>query len=263
MSRIIPTRYKSMQSLLSSYPRVRPPLSERHEEVYVSEYKRSRSGGGGLPGLVARVESWMHKQILGSGQPDRILELGAGTLNHVPFECNAQEYDVVEPFRELWEGSPQLPRVRRIYGDISEIPDSSRYDRIVSVAVLEHLTDLPYVVAYCGTLLDDGGQLKAGVPSEGGFLWSLGWRATTGLSFWLRVRMSYEPYILHEHVNQVDEIVAVVNYFFADVEIRRFPLPGKHASLYTSLSASKPRIDVCAEFLNERRLVKVAGDGAI
>src|ERR1700734_2191999 len=128
-------QHTSFDNLLASYPRKRPSLSSKHEELYVAEYKRGRSGGQGLPGLVARVEAWMHKQVCGgSGE---VLELGAGTLNHVPFEKNVDAYDVVEPFRQLWQDSPRLSSVRQVYGDVMEIPDTRRYDRILSVAVLE------------------------------------------------------------------------------------------------------------------------------
>ncbi|MGA2904375.1 MAG: hypothetical protein ABSD98_11125 [Candidatus Korobacteraceae bacterium] len=241
-----------IHDLLASYPRTRPSLSQRHQELYVAEYKRGRSGGGGLPGTVAKVEAWMHKEVASAEEGARILELGAGTLNHLRYENRPAAYDVVEPFRELWEGNPQLKNVSHIYKDISEVPDQ-KYDRIISVAVLEHLTDLPYVVARCGLMLAVKGRFAAGIPSEGGFLWSLGWRATTGLSFRLRTGLSYEPYMRHEHVNLADEIITVTRYFFEDVRIRRFPLENKHLSLYTALDASRPRLNLCREFIQHRK----------
>jgi SAM-dependent methyltransferase len=241
-----------LQLLLKSYPRERPPLSKRHQELYVSEYQRSRSGGKGLPGLVATMESWMHRQVAGSEQGERVLEIGAGTLNHVAYERNPSEYDVVEPFRELWENSSNRKKVTAIYSDISEVPADRRYDRIISVAVLEHLTDLPSILSQCALLLAKGGSLRAGIPSEGGFLWSLGWRATTGVSYRLRTGLSYERVMRHEHVNCSDEIIAITRYLFRNLTIRRFPLPGKHFSLYTSLIATDPSLQTCNELLRKR-----------
>ena len=241
-----------IQALLKTYPRVRPSLSSRHEELYVGEYQRSRSGGKGLPALVANMEAWMHRQVLGSGRDERILELGAGTLNHVPYEKSASVYDVVEPFHQLWENSPNRNRVTSIYKDISEIGKDNSYDRIISVAVLEHLTDLPYVLALCGLKLRENGKFKAGIPSEGGFLWSFGWRMTTGLSFRIRTGLSYEVIMRHEHVNCCDEIVALCDYFFEKTSIRRFPLFGKHFSLYTVVDASHPNRNRCSDFIRLR-----------
>ncbi len=246
--RIMPDK---LQLLLESYPRVRPALSRQHQELYVREYQRSRSGGRGLPALVATMESWMHRQVAGSEQGGRILEIGAGTLNHVSYEKNPSQYDAVEPFRELWENSPNRNKVTAIYNDISDIPAGNRYDRIVSVAVLEHLTDLPSILAQSALLLAKSGSLRAGIPSEGGFLWSLGWRATTGISYRLRTGLSYERVMRHEHVNSSDEIIAVTGYMFRNVTIRRFPLSGKHLSLYTSLIATDPCLQTCQELLRK------------
>ena len=248
------TSSRSVTALLDSYPRVRPSLGKRHQDLYVGEYKRGRSGGRGLPGLVAKVESWMHGQIATPTSGKRILELGAGTLNHLAYEPKPAVYDIVEPFHQLWEDNPQLARVNHVYKDISEIPDDKKYDRIISVAVLEHLTDLPGALARAGLLLDVNGQFKAGIPSEGGLLWSLGWRATTGLSFRLRTGLSYEPYMRHEHVNLAREIIALTEYFFRDVAIGRFPVAAEHLSLYTALAASNPRLERCNELVLRRKV---------
>jgi SAM-dependent methyltransferase len=240
------------KQLLETYPRVRPPLSARHAQLYVEEYRRGRSGGRGLPGIVAAVESWMHKQVAGARPGESILELGAGTLNHVDYEPRPTIYDGVEPFRQLWEDSVHRQRFSHIFEDISQIPVDRRYDRIISIAVLEHLTDLPHVLARCGLLLKERGELRAGIPSEGGFLWGLGWRATTGLSFRMRRGLSYLTIMRYEHVNNAAEIVCLLHYFFRRVVIRRFPFSGLHFSLYTSIHASEPHVDRCNKFLSAR-----------
>jgi hypothetical protein len=230
-------------------PEQRRPLSKQLSDIYVREYCWNRSGAGGLSAVVAGLESWMHKSISERRPGERIMELGAGTLNHVPYEQGASVYDVVEPFQELLTSSPHRDQVSTIYDDISAISRDNRYDRIISVAVLEHLTDLPRTLARCALLLDQRGVFRAGIPTEGAFLWGLAWRATTGVSFWLRTGLPYGAIMRHEHVNTADEILAVVNYFFRHVELRRFPLPPKHLSFYTVLSATCPDTGHCVEYL--------------
>jgi len=220
-------------------------LPPRHAELYIDEYRRNREGGKGLPAVVAGLESWMHRRIATEIPECRILELGGGTLNHVPYEKSFKTYDVVEPFRDLWENSPYRNVVSAIYEDIAQVQDRARYDRIVSVAVLEHLTELPLVMSSCGLLLADGGEFRAGIPSEGGLLWGLSWRLTTGISFKVRTGLSYSVIMRHEHVNTADEIVAVAQYLFRCVRVHRFPLPTKHLSFYTFLCASDPCLDRC------------------
>jgi len=194
--------------------------------------------------MVLRLEAWMHREV--ARRPaETILEIGAGNLNHVPYHSSARAYDVVEPFRELWEDSPHRRRVRAIFRDIAEIPEPAAYDQVVSVAVLEHLTDLPGIMARAALLLRPGGVLRAGFPSEGGFLWGLGWRCTTGLAYRLRRGLDYGVIMRHEHVNSAPEILQLLHYFFAEVELARFPLPWHHLSFYTVASASSPHLDCC------------------
>src|SRR4051794_39124318 len=119
----------------SRFPKQRAPLPPEYAAIYLQHYRNSREGSSTVLGLAKRAESWMHKKVaedLGHSGPKTTLEIGAGNLNQLPYEPEASPYDIVEPFRELFEGSPQLERVRNIYNDVSEIPRESRYNRITS-----------------------------------------------------------------------------------------------------------------------------------
>lgn len=213
----------------------------------MEEYQRNREGKKGLDVAVARLESWMHKTIASasSAGSNRILELGAGNLNHIPYEPHARVYDVIEPFHELWQASPYRNSVSELFNDITEIPPSRRYDRVISIAVLEHLADLPAIMARAALLLDHNGRFQAGIPTLGGLLWGLAWRSTTGVAYRLRTKLDYATVMHHEHINNADEITAVMRHLFHRVVHRRFPLNTKHLSFYTVLDATQPKIELC------------------
>lgn len=249
----------NLRALLASYPRVRPSLPDEYQKVYAEQYKINREGATSVDGAAQRLEQWMHRKVASSVKSPRggaILELGAGTLNHLPFEYEAAAYDVVEPFVALFEGKPELARVRARYASIHEVPGQNRYERIISIAVLEHLTDLPCELARSALLMEEGGTFQAGIPSEGGFLWWLGWRFSTGFAYFLRTGLDYGKVMRHEHVNNATEIRALVSHLFEDVSLARFPTPLGHLSFYTYLEARKPRLDVA------RGLLEAAGDDA-
>ena len=50
-------------------------------------------------------------------------------------------------FAELYERSPFRGQVRDIFAAIDEIPSERRYRRLTAVAALEHICDLPLVLA--------------------------------------------------------------------------------------------------------------------
>jgi SAM-dependent methyltransferase len=238
-----------IETRLTRFPKFRPPLPPKIAEIYARQYAENRAGETTAASLSQRLEQWMHRQVAADASPAKAtLELGAGNLNQLPFEPEGGAYDVVEPFAELFEGSPRLARVRKVYADVAEIPSETRYDRITSVACLEHITDLPVALARSAKLLAPGGSFRAAIPAEGGFLWKLGWSMTTGLEFRLRHGEDYGLLMAHEHVNDAAEIEALCQALFEDVSVKSFGL-GRQLSLYRFIEAGTPRLDVADAWL--------------
>lgn len=233
-----------IEALLAGFPRRRPPLPDPYRRIYEKQYAANREGRGMAAALAQKAEAWMHRRVAAvPGTP--ALELGAGTLNHLAYEPADQAYDIVEPFTALFAGRAEIDRVRRVYRRLDDVPGSERYARILSIAVLEHMVELPRELALCGRLLAQGGTFVAGIPSEGGWLWEAGWRCTTGLAFRLHTRLDYAVLMRHEHVNRAPEIIALVRHFFAEVTVERFPFPSHHLSLYALLTARAPDLGRC------------------
>lgn len=223
-----------------TWPKSRPPLPAEYQKIYVAEYEANREGRTAISAVAQRLESWMHRRVAQRARPGQcILELGAGTLNHVRYErpLGPARYDIVEPFRALYEDSPRRADIDNAYDSIEQI-EGQGYDRIISIAVLEHMENLPADVASAKRLLNPGGLFQAGIPCEGGLLWGLAWRLSTGLAYRLRTGLDYGVVMRHEHVNDFGEIVAVLRSTFDHVSVRLFPLPAMHLALYAYLECS-------------------------
>jgi len=243
----------STAALLSRFPKTRDPLPAEFEAIYARTYKINRDGSSPASGLAQKMEAWMHRKVaadVDSNSAKSTLEIGAGTLNHLPYEPGVIPYDIVEPFHYLFEKSPSRSRVRRFYNDVSEIALTSRYDRIISIATFEHVCNLPDVVAKCGRLLSKHGHLRVAIPSEGTVLWSLGWHVTTGLEFRLRHGLDYGVMMRHEHVNDASEIRDILNYLFSIVVCSVFGVSAS-MSLYQFYDCSKPNLNRCFQLLRE------------
>lgn len=242
---------RDLAALLARFPKTRPTLPPRLAAIYTRQYLENRGGETPAASLSQRLERWLHLQVAadvrGAVAPPATLELGAGTLNQLAYEPAGGAYDIIEPFKALFAESPWLGGVRDAYDDIRQIPPDRRYARVTSVASLEHICDLPFVLARAARLMAAGGALRAAIPSEGGFLWALGWMATTGLEFRLRHGLDYGLLMAHEHVNDAREVETLVHALFEDVEIKSFGV-GRQLSLYRFLCARKPRLDVAAEW---------------
>lgn len=243
--------------LFGAWPKHRSELPLAYQQVYVGHMESNRSGGTPLNKAALWLEGWMHRQV--ARPPGRnILELGAGNLNHVALEDATAAYAAIEPLEHVI--GPALVRINRPvtylggYGDLLTLPgvSSTRYDKVISVAVLEHLEDLPAVVAASALLLDDEGVFAAGVPSEGGRLWEAAWRASTGRAFRREHGLDYAALMAWEHINTVREIEAVIQALFAKVRITRFPGPTVDSSLYTAIFAQLPRQDAATGVLESR-----------
>ncbi len=98
----------------------------------------------------------MHRKISMIPFPSAtILEIGAGTLNHVCWENPALPYDIIEPFVSLHDKKVERSHLRNIYNNIYEVPSDNEYTKILSVAVLEHIENLPWcTVMVLGFKLD-------------------------------------------------------------------------------------------------------------
>ncbi len=244
---------RDIDKILASYPKERPPLPEFHLKIYAEEYKKTRGDRKNMP-TVSKISSgfnsWIHDKVAQTNGK-KILEIGAGTLNHISFEKNIKDYDIVEPFRYLFADNQNLSKVRTVYDDIRDVSPDNKYDKILSIHVLEHLTELPFAVAKSGTLLQENGKFYAGIPSEGGLMWKAAWKLTTGLAYHIRNGRGKAAVMKHEHVNNAYEIEAVLKHFFDDVKVQRYPFNTVNTSIFTYLEASGPKIELCKEYCDQ------------
>ena len=227
------------QNLLKKFPKSRPELSQEYKNIYKQYYTLNRGGNGFANFLSKKMESWMHKKVAASIGKN-ILELGAGNLNHVSYEKSYEIYDIVEPFAELYKNSSQLDFIKNAYNSLEEVNDNNRYDKIISIATLEHLVDLPKEISICKKLLKHDGKFHVAIPCEGESAFKLGWMLTTGLAFRLKYKLDYSKFMKYEHVNNIDEIFAILKNNFEIKKFERSPfiLPIKHLSFYAYIECA-------------------------
>jgi len=241
-------------NIFRHFPKKSPPLPSEISKIYLAYYKTNREGKTLASFLARKMDSWLHRQVASDIISDKsyktTLEIGAGTLNQLLYEPKVGRYDIVEPLKEFYKNSNLLKRVCNIYSDISEISDCQQYDRITSIGTFEHISNLPEVIAKSGVLLKAGGVLRIGIPSEGTFLWTLGWKITTGLEFKIKYGLDYSLLMRHEHVNTAKEIEKLLRYFFRKVDRKVFGL-SRAFSFYQFYLCASPDKTKCLDYIKE------------
>lgn len=227
------------------YPKKRIELPDNYKKIYEKVYKENRDGTGLANYMSQKMEEWGHTIIEDNfkiNESHKTLEIGAGNLNHLKYIKNNFQYDIIEPSKFFYENSLSIQRVNNIYSDIAEIKDEVKYDRIISIMVLEHVLDLPTLLNSAQKILKKDGVFQASVPCQGELSFYLGWRFTTGLSFFLKHGLNWGKIMEFEHVNSLSEIHNELKKVFKIVKIKRSALPfflkKKHLSFYAYLECS-------------------------
>jgi len=239
-------------TLFEKFPKNRLQLPREYQEIYSSYYKQNREGETSASFLAQKAEAWLHKKIAKDVRNitnKSTLEIGAGTLNQLKYE-QTKPYDIVEPFTELFQDSKYFGRINTIYKDVNEISDGNKYDRITSIATFEHILNLPEVVAKTCLHLNHGGVLRVSIPNEGNFLWTLGWKLSTGFEFKIKYGLDYGVIMKHEHVNDADEIEQILKYFYGITRGSFFGLT-KRAALYRFYECKLPKTDLAKKYLEQ------------
>ena len=170
------------------------------------------------------------------------LEIGAGNLNHLKYESpnNLLNYTVIEPQKFLLKNNKYKNSVK-IYKNLNQVKKKS-LDRIISCAVLEHITDLPKYLAQSSGLLKSNGYQSHSIPCEGYPLWHFVWDIVSGIPFKIRTGLNFKEIQKYEHVNNYDEILFLIKYFYNECDIK-FSYPSfftPYLSLYANITFSKP-----------------------
>ena len=246
----------NIKTLLKKYPKKRILLSKEIKKIFANEYKNNRTNF-----LSQLSESWLHFSIKGRKSKEKYstLEIGAGNLNHLKYESsnNLINYSIIEPQKFLLKNNKYKNTVK-IYKNLNQIQKSS-LDRIISCAVLEHVTDLPKYLALSSKFLKIDGYQSHSIPCEGYPLWHLVWDIVSGIPFKIRTGLNFKEIQKYEHVNNYDEIVFLVKYFYNKFEIK-FSYPSfftPYLSLYANITFSKPNKTRIDKYLNDKKKINL------
>lgn len=220
-----------------NYPKKRRPLSRNLKKIFNKHYLNNRQNF-----LSQLLETWLHKSIKQiNNKKIKTIEIGAGTLNHLKYEnLKNNTYDIIEPKKFLFKNSNSLKKINKIYKTIEDCKNNY-YDRIISCAVLEHLEDLPHYLVASSFKMKKSSFQSHSIPCEGYPMWDYSWTLLSGFLFRIKTGHSFKEVQKHEHLNNFDEILSLIKFFYKKVTIKySYPFYNKYMSFYSNITFSSP-----------------------
>lgn len=179
----------------------------------------------------------------------RILEIGAGRGQHLPFVTHDfDEYVMIDlsdaPANPSWNDDS---RVQWIAGDIqTPRPEIGTFDRIVCTCVLHHVADVAAVLRNVRTWLKPGGLFSLFLSSDPGLLNRLNRRVFVEPRARRSGFNSYRLVNAREHRNHYWSIRRELLHQFSDCDISRryypFGIPAAGLSLFSIWQITAPEI---------------------
>ncbi len=210
------------------WPKQIPPLDaelKRINDDFVKHWHEV------LPRRFGAVEGFNHTyplRHLPQREHFRTLELGAGIGAHIGYEdLFRQDYHCVELRQNMAdEIIRRYPMITATVADCQQRTpyDSSSFDRIVAVHVLEHLPDLPACLDEVNRLLKPGGLFSVVLPCDPGLAYGFARKISAERIFKKRYNLPYDWFIGREHINSPDEILTLMTKSFDQIDRTYFPL---------------------------------------
>jgi hypothetical protein len=239
----------TIKRLLETYPRKRKKLESDYNKIYKKFYYDNLNKKNFVSSLIKKMETKLFHKPISLHKGKKILELGAGNLDHIQFE-NFNSYDAVEPEKKYYKDNKvALKKINKIYDSIFQIPNHKKYDKILALFTLDVIDDLPKFLAKIGKLMTKNSIFYVGNSTIGSLSFSLSWRLTSGLNFFLKYGKNLGVLKEHESVNKYDEIIELLKYFFEEIEIEMKPNFFFIFNTYCYIKLKKPILKRCNKFM--------------
>jgi phosphatidylethanolamine/phosphatidyl-N-methylethanolamine N-methyltransferase len=125
-------------------------------------------------------------------------------------------------------------RVEFQQADAAKLPFSdATFDRLIAAHVLEHMERPHEVLREWARVLKPGGTMSIVLPSDPGFAWRLGRRFGPRRNA-EKAGIAYDYWMAREHINPINGLVSLIDYYFDKVEARWWPfgLPSMDLNLF-------------------------------
>lgn len=158
----------------------------------------------------------------------QVLEVGAGTLAHLPFIRHSFERYIASDFdQSVLDAVKDMPRpegVELLKLDGASLPfEDDSFDRLIATHVLEHVPFPHLAVEEWVRVLKPGGVLSLILPCDPGWAWRVG-RYLGPRKQAQQAGLPYDYYMAREHINSIFNLDQILKYHFPKRDVTWWPL---------------------------------------
>lgn len=162
----------------------------------------------------------------------RVLEVGAGTGEHLPFvhhrfdEYTLSDLDpkTLEVAKSKLAGIHESKVGFEVQTGCELAYSDNIFDRLVATHVLEHIYQPHLVLKEWYRVLKHGGVLSILIPTDPGIAWRLG-RHFGPRKNAMAQGIAYDFVMAREHVNSCNNLIAILRHYFPESKEAWWPLP--------------------------------------
>lgn len=189
-------------------------------------YDQSLSGK-----FLSASHHWAEQNFPKTDHYEKVLEVGAGTGTHIfSVEHQCDEYWITDLNEEMLSNpiSDEKPinigKVLYAVEDASKLSfEDNSFDRLIAAHVLEHLPNPHLVLSEWARVVRPGGYLTILLPCDPGAGWRLG-RSLMVRQKFKALGFDYDYWMAREHINSINNLVALIRFYFTDIEESWKPL---------------------------------------
>ncbi len=204
------------------------PNYDEMVEKWLNNYDRANYGKG-LSATVLRKTHALIEQPFGPETNfSQVLEVGAGTLAHLPFVRHKYDRYLASDFDQkvldVAANSPAIgDRVELLKLDSRTLPFADdTFDRLIATHVLEHVPDPHLALAEWVRVVKPGGVISLLLPCDPGWMWRFG-RHFGPRKQAERAGLPYDYYMAREHINSIFNLHEILSFHFPKRTVSWWP----------------------------------------
>jgi len=201
------------------------PCYSEYQQVWAEVYDRNNYDRSLAAHLLKRSHSWLENCFTDADFFPKVLEVGAGSCVHVKYVRHLfDEYWATDLNMQLMKnGLVSLDKAvcEKLYLQEEDAANLSfadnSFDRLIATHVLEHISDPHRVLREWVRVLKPGGILSLLLPTDPGIVWRFG-RTFGPRRRFLKTGLPYDYWMAREHINPIHNLIALIRYYFDDVQ---------------------------------------------